>query len=312
MATDKNTWILYQTTNAINGKIYVGVHKVADTYKSKNYVGSGDGLKAAIKVHGKDKFTRTTLAEFSCAEDAYTAEAEMVTQEFINRPDTYNTGLGGRGGCIQTPEIRAKLSAALKGKTVGDEARANMSIAQTGKTLSAETKALISANNLGKHSAPRSVETKEKMSKSHKGKVLSEATKAKISAANKTMYFSEEHRAKISAAKKGAVFTPEARANMSAAHKGKPLSEGHKASLRKAAKNRPLSTRCRGANHSNSLAVVIKGKYYDSVTMAANAENTLHGTVYSRVKNTHLKWSDWRRATEEEKLTKNALITQAT
>jgi len=302
MTEVKETWILYQTTNLVNGKVYVGVHKVADTYKSKNYVGSGDGLKAAIKVHGKDKFTRTTLAEFSCAEDAYTTEAEMVTQEFINRPDTYNTGLGGRGGCIQTPEIRAKLSAALKGKTVGDEARANMSIAQTGKTLSAETKALISANNLGKHSAPRSVETKEKMSKSHKGKVLSEATKAKISAANKTMYFSEEHRAKISAAKKGVVFTPEARANMSAAHKGKPLSEGHKASLRDAAKNRPLSTRCRGAKHSSSLAIIIDGKYYESSGTASLIEQVHPRTIAYRVKNAKPKWSEWRYATEEEKV----------
>lgn len=67
-------WILYQITNTLNCKIYVGVHKLADNYRSRNYLGSGLAIKKAIKKYGRKNFTRSTLAEFSCGEDAYKAE----------------------------------------------------------------------------------------------------------------------------------------------------------------------------------------------------------------------------------------------
>ena len=85
-----NIWILYQTTNNMNGKIYIGVHKLANTSKSKNYLGSGLVLKTAIKKYGRKNFVRATLAEFSYGEDAYTAEENMVNREFVSREDTYN------------------------------------------------------------------------------------------------------------------------------------------------------------------------------------------------------------------------------
>ena len=180
MAADKETWILYRTENLVNGKFYIGVHRLTGSYRSKNYLGSGDNIKAAIKKYGRENFIRETLGEFVCPEDAYFAEAEMVTEEFIKRTDTYNLCLGGRGGRIQTPEIRAKLS-----------------VAHTGKTLTVETKALIKASNLGKSRAPHSIETKEKMSRSHKGKVISDEAKSKMSAAHKGKPLSEGHRARI-------------------------------------------------------------------------------------------------------------------
>ena len=118
------TWILYKTTNLTNFKIYVGVHKVADTPRSRQYLGSGDKITAAIKKYGREKFERVTLAEFACLEDAYSAEAKMVTQEFVNRKDTYNVCLGGRGGVNFTEEMKGKLSASHKGKTHNTEAKA--------------------------------------------------------------------------------------------------------------------------------------------------------------------------------------------
>lgn len=110
----KETWILYQTTNNLNGKIYVGVHKVADTVRSRNYLGSGDRIRAAIKKYGKENFVRCTLAEFSLCKDVYAAEAEVVNKEFVNRLDTYNICFGGRGGVNFTEEMKIKLSIAKK------------------------------------------------------------------------------------------------------------------------------------------------------------------------------------------------------
>jgi group I intron endonuclease len=188
MTKVKGTWILYRTENLINQKIYVGVHRLQNTAKSKNYLGSGDGLKSAIKIYGKENFLRTTLAEFSRLEDAYLAEAEMVTQEFINRPDTYNMCLGGHGGGIQTPEMRAKISKANKGK-VPSEA------------------------------------TRDKLRKLNSKKTHTEETKIKISIANKGRIMTQEQIAKAVAANKGRKHTPEAKAKMSISQKGRVHSE---------------------------------------------------------------------------------------
>jgi group I intron endonuclease len=178
-------WILYQTTNLVNGKIYVGVHKLTNTSKCRQYLGSGTSLLLAIDKYNPENFTRETLAEFNCSEDAYTAEAEMVTEEFTKREDTYNIRLGGKGGVMPSEETRKKISAAHKGKIVSPEARANMSAAQRGKKHSAETKAKVSASLKG--------------NTRNLGKKATEETKAKISAGGKGRVFSDEHKAKIGA-----------------------------------------------------------------------------------------------------------------
>jgi group I intron endonuclease len=159
------TWILYRTTNLLNFKIYVGVHKVADTTRSKKYLGSGDQIRAAIKKYGRENFIRETLAEFSSCADVYDAEAKLVNQEFVNRDDTYNICLGGRGGVNLTEEMKNKLRIANTGKKASPEAIAKMIKSRTGQV--------------------RTEESKARMKAAQTGKVLSEATKAKISAAAK-------------------------------------------------------------------------------------------------------------------------------
>lgn len=194
-----DTWILYRTTNVCNGKIYVGVHKLDNTKRSGNYLGSGYALKTAIKKYGRENFTRVTLAEFACSKDAYLAEAKMVTEEFLNRPDTYNICLGGREGRPLTPETRAKISAAHKGKILSETHKAAFIGSQKGKPKSEEHKAKIAAA----HSRP---ETKAKLRAANGGenhhlygKHHTEATKAKISAFRST----EEFKAKFGASRSG-------------------------------------------------------------------------------------------------------------
>jgi group I intron endonuclease len=180
-----DTWILYQTTNICNFKIYVGVHKVKNTSKSRTYLGSGLALKKAIKNYGRENFARTTLAEFSCGKDAYAAEEAMVTKEFISREDTYNMKIGGIGsrGLIPTPETRAKISAGLKEweKNLTEEDKDRIRIAHTGIKRSLESRANMSAAQKGKVFTE---ETRAKMSASAKGKILTTETKRRISASN--------------------------------------------------------------------------------------------------------------------------------
>jgi group I intron endonuclease len=194
MAIDKETWILYQTTNLVNHKIYVGVHKIADTWRSRSYLGSGDKITAAIRKYGRENFERITLAEFSCVEDVYTAEAEIVTEDFVKRLDTYNISRGGRGGANITAEMKIKMRDAKIGKKLSEEHKAKIGAAskgntyRLGKVLSEETKAKISESCKGNQNClgkKHSKETIEKRNSANRGKVLTEETKAKIRANRK-------------------------------------------------------------------------------------------------------------------------------
>ena len=308
MTTDKETWILYQTTNLINGKIYVGVHKLLNTSTSRKYLGSGYALKPAIKKHGRENFTRITLAEFNCADDAYYAEEAMVTQEFVNRPDTYNMKVGGMGGkgLVFTEAHKAKIGAANKGRVKSVETRLKLSASNKGKVLSEEHKAKIGVKSKGNKNMlgkKLSEETKAKISAAGKGRELSEEARARIGEANRVRVLSAESRAKISAANKGnkhtlgRKLTDEHKAKVSAAHRGKIVSEETRAKLSNSLKG--VNT---GSEHYRSVEIVINGNYYGCVAVAAKVEEVNRQTIMDRVKNTRPRWADWRYATEVEKL----------
>ena len=89
-------FILYQVTNNLNGKIYVGVHKTNDLHDG--YMGSGKVIKAAIAKHGIENFTKVILEQFETSAAMYAREKEVVTDEFLLREDTYNLRRGGTGG----------------------------------------------------------------------------------------------------------------------------------------------------------------------------------------------------------------------
>ena len=271
----ENKWIVYRTINNVNNNIYVGVHKLANTSKSKSYLGSGYALGLAIQKYGKENFTRTTLAEFSCAEEAYLAEAEIVDLEFVNRSDTYNIKLGGVGGIDPSTETKAKLSAASKGNKHW-----------LGKTHTAETKIKLSAAQLGNKKflgKTHPVEARAKMSAALKGrnlgKPLTPETKAKMSLAAKGKVFSEEHKINISNSKKGNK------------HKlGIPHTEEAKQKIR-ASKI--------GGKNPQSKAVLINNKYYESASLAAEEEGVSSYVILYRIRNTNPKYDGYSFAPPE-------------
>lgn len=104
-------YIVYQVTNIVNNKIYIGVHKTKNPDIFDGYIGGGmyvnnpssyakpnSPYQYAMKKYGPSKFKRTTLKVFETAEDAYNLEAEIVNKDFIKRTDTYNSQLGGFSG----------------------------------------------------------------------------------------------------------------------------------------------------------------------------------------------------------------------
>ena len=87
-------YTVYQTTNRVNGKIYVGKHQTKDL--NDGYLGSGKRLKNAIKKYGLEKFSKRILFIFDNEEDMNKKEKEIVSEDFCDRKDTYNLCIGGK------------------------------------------------------------------------------------------------------------------------------------------------------------------------------------------------------------------------
>lgn len=101
-------YIVYKTTNLVNNKIYIGVHKTATPYDFDGYIGNGiwirkpytyqkakTKLQQAVKRYGIHNFYRETLQVFNTAQDAYYLEGLIVDENFLARDDVYNMVLGG-------------------------------------------------------------------------------------------------------------------------------------------------------------------------------------------------------------------------
>lgn len=104
-------YTVYKTTNLVNGKIYVGLHITEDL--NDNYLGSGSQIRAAVKKYGKENFKREYIKICSGPEEMYNLEAEIVNEDFVKRPDTYNMKTGGTGSWYHVnsnPEQKRKTS----------------------------------------------------------------------------------------------------------------------------------------------------------------------------------------------------------
>lgn len=89
-------YYMYQITNKVNGKIYVGVHKTKSL--DDGYMGSGRIIRSAIQKHGISNFSKVILETFDTSEAMYAREAEVVDDKFLSRDDVYNLRRGGYGG----------------------------------------------------------------------------------------------------------------------------------------------------------------------------------------------------------------------
>lgn len=112
-------YIVYETTNLINNKIYVGLHKTENPDVFDKYLGNGvistqpytymyakTAFQYAVKKYGPQNFRRKTLAVFDTIEEASNLEEQIVNEKFLERNDVYNMVLGGLGGYFISNRIR--------------------------------------------------------------------------------------------------------------------------------------------------------------------------------------------------------------
>lgn len=90
---------IYKTTNKINGKIYVGMHRVKYDEFDKDYIGSGKHLKYAVEKYGKDSFSCDVIEWCKTEEELSDRERYWITTLDAMNPDIgYNLKEGGIGG----------------------------------------------------------------------------------------------------------------------------------------------------------------------------------------------------------------------
>jgi hypothetical protein len=87
-------YIIYKITNLINEKYYIGRHATKNINDS--YMGSGIGIKNAIKKYGTENFTKEIIATANSAEELWNLEKVMVNETVVKDPQSYNNAYGGK------------------------------------------------------------------------------------------------------------------------------------------------------------------------------------------------------------------------
>lgn len=107
-------YTIYQVTNKINAKIYIGKHQTTDL--EDGYMGSGKLLRRSQEKYGIDNFEKKILFVFDSEDEMNAKEKELVTEEFCSFDHTYNLCEGGKGGFGY---INANPDVYLTGKRLG-------------------------------------------------------------------------------------------------------------------------------------------------------------------------------------------------
>jgi group I intron endonuclease len=140
---------IYETTNLINGKKYIGKHKSCNF--DKNYYGSGIGLKRALNKYGKENFKIVILEEIETNQKDLDLREVYWIEYFdaVKSKNYYNNSYGGENeGWSGVNKMFRENSDKWKAK-----------VEKSAKTQTGQK---------------RSFETKQKISKSLKGKSKSE------------------------------------------------------------------------------------------------------------------------------------------
>jgi len=232
---------IYQIKNLINGKVYIGQAKQLATRAMQHERSlnsqkhDNKHLQAAWNFYGSDAFEFTVLQVVEGKAERDVAEQALITQFYGDGCYNIMKDVNPRSETwSHTPEeTKAKMSKAKKGKPISPEALIKRRMNK--RLHTPEAKAKIGQAHKGKIVSD---ETRAKMSAVHKEKIVSDETRAKMSAVHKGKIFSDETRAKLSAVQKGKIFSDETRAKMSEAKKGKARSEETKAKIRESHKKR--------------------------------------------------------------------------
>lgn len=142
-------FIIYKTTNRLNGRYYIGMHECVDL--DDGYLGSGRRIKAEIKKYGRENFVRGVLQTLASREEMKFAEEALVNEKLLTDPTCLNLKNGGEGGgrlwsdehrekfirSTRTAKLRGTARASEIARKAGETRRKNGTTAKGNKNLSA-------------------------------------------------------------------------------------------------------------------------------------------------------------------------------
>lgn len=144
-------YYIYKIINTINGKSYVGQHKIPlKNEPFRRYMGKGIAIRAAIKKYGKKNFSKEILEyidDDECHKTVSEREIFWIKKENTLYPNGYNLSPGGEGGCTKESALKGVLTKKAHGYKVSKETRDKISKSKKGKTFSEEHKKHLSEHH---------------------------------------------------------------------------------------------------------------------------------------------------------------------
>ncbi len=191
---------LYKTTNLINNRYYIGVHKTwlnsnfGTERSTDNYLGSGIMILKAIDKYGRENFKVEILEEFDLEEDAYNRENEIITWKWLkeNHNIVYNVIPGGGAPPVSTTESAKKAYQTML--TNGTFSKPPVHIGANNCMSNSEFVALYRSGENHHHAKDSTIRIRVKESniKTHNTKEMKE----KISKIQKETHNTEEYKNK--------------------------------------------------------------------------------------------------------------------
>ena len=170
---------IYETTNLINGKKYIGQHRASKFDNS--YHGSGKLLIKAFKKYGIKNFKTIMLEECKNEKELNDKEIYYISKFKASISDNYyNVSIGGENWMTlvhHTNEAKRKISESGKGRIVSEETRKKISDAGKKRFQNPEERRKISETQ--KRTRKGEIHSKEW------NRHVSEALKGKIWICNK-------------------------------------------------------------------------------------------------------------------------------
>ena len=119
-------YIVYVTTNNLNGKFYIGSHSCRSL--DDGYLGSGKLIKLALRKYGRENFSRHVVSMCPSLSEARELE-ELLVQEAISRKGRlcYNRSWSGTGAVLGEGN-------AFYGKTHSEETKKKISSSASSRT----------------------------------------------------------------------------------------------------------------------------------------------------------------------------------
>lgn len=152
---------IYETTNLINGKKYIGLH-TAKKFEGNKYLGSGINLIKDIEKYGKQNFKVVLIETCNSLQELEEHEIFHINiNNAVENPKYYNIAPGGHAGggkCIPSKESRIKMSVAAYNR---------------GNCLTEEGKKKCThfGEDNGFYNCKHSESTREYLSKIHRGRI---------------------------------------------------------------------------------------------------------------------------------------------